>query len=64
MDQLVSIIIPTYNNEDKIRRCLNSAANQSYKNIEIIIINDGSIDSTEQICKDYAKYLNIYISGK
>lgn len=41
-----SIIIPAYNTEDYIDEMLNSVVNQTYKNIEIIIINDGSKDST------------------
>ncbi|EIF6290040.1 glycosyltransferase [Clostridium perfringens] len=52
---LVSIIIPTYNRADRILKTLKSAINQSYKNIEIIIIDDNSDDNTEQIVK---KYLN------
>ena len=42
MDALVSIIIPTYNTKLYIDRCLQSIINQSYKNIEIIVIDDGS----------------------
>ena len=50
----VSVIVPAYNSEDTIRRCLDSILKQTYKNIEIIVINDGSTDSTEAICKEYA----------
>ena len=46
MDALVSIIIPTYNTKLYIDRCLQSIINQSYKNIEIIVIDDGSADQT------------------
>ena len=45
----VSIIIPVYNSERYIERCINSILNNTYKNIEIIIINDGSTDSSEKI---------------
>lgn len=48
---LVSIIIPTYNMESTIIRAVNSCFNQSYKQIEVIIIDDGSIDDTENILK-------------
>ena len=51
---LVSIIIPVYNSEAFLDKCIQSAQSQSYKNIEIILVNDGSIDSSEEICNDYA----------
>ena len=46
---LVSVIIPAYNAKNTISRCLKSIINQSYKNLEIIVINDGSIDNTLEI---------------
>lgn len=49
----VTIIIPAYNAEKDIERCLNSACNQTYSNIEVLIINDGSNDRTEKICRHY-----------
>ena len=52
---LISLIIPVYNVKDFLKECLNSVLNQTYQNLEIIIINDGSTDGSEQICKDYAK---------
>ena len=55
MDELVSIVIPTYNASSTIDRCINSVINQTYKNIEIIIINDGSTDYTEKIVSEYIK---------
>lgn len=50
---LISIIIPVYNAEEYLPKCLNSIINQTYKNIEIICINDGSTDNSENIIKKY-----------
>lgn len=47
---LVSIIVPAYNEEKNIKKCINKLLDQTYKNIEIIIIDDGSKDSTLSIC--------------
>ena len=49
----VSVIIPVYNCENYIDKCIKSILFQSYKNIEIIIVNDGSLDNTEEIIKKY-----------
>ncbi len=49
----ISIIIPVYNVENYLERCLNSLVNQTLQNIEIIIINDGSTDNSENIIKNY-----------
>lgn len=53
--QLISIIVPVYNAEEYIERCINSLVNQTYQNIEIILINDGSTDRSKDICDSYAK---------
>lgn len=53
MENLISIIIPVYNVESYLKKCLDSIINQTYKNIEIIIVNDGSTDKSLQICKEY-----------
>jgi glycosyltransferase involved in cell wall biosynthesis len=52
---LVSIIVPMYNVEKYLDRCLTSIKNQSYSNIEVLLINDGSTDDTEKIAKQYAE---------
>lgn len=51
----ISIIIPAYNIEEYIGECLDSLINQTYKNIEIIVVNDGSKDNTSNIINEYAK---------
>ncbi len=51
--ELISIIIPVFQAEKYIKRCLDSVVNQSYKNLEIILINDGSTDKSEEIIKRY-----------
>lgn len=55
MKPLISIIIPIYNAENYIRKCIDSLINQTYKNIEIILINDGSTDTSASICDLYKK---------
>lgn len=53
MKDKVSIIVPIYNMENYLEKCIESIIKQSYKNIEIILINDGSTDKSEFICKKY-----------
>lgn len=52
---LVSVIIPAYNSEKYIVRCLNSVFKQTHTNIEVILINDGSNDRTGELCEEYMK---------
>ena len=54
MDNLISIIVPIYNTEKYLVRCLDSLINQTYKNIEILCINDGSTDNSLNILNEYA----------
>lgn len=55
MDSLISIIIPVYNVEEYLVQCLDSVCGQTYRNIEIIIVNDGSTDGSDEIIKQYAQ---------
>lgn len=54
-DNKISIIVPVYKVEQYLERCVNSLINQTYKNIEIILVDDGSPDQCPQICDEYAK---------
>ena len=56
----ISIIVPVYNVSEYLAKCLDSLVSQSFKNIEIIVVNDGSTDNSEEIVKEYQKrYMNI-----
>ena len=55
MKQKISVIIPAYNSEQYIEKCLNRLIAQTYANFEAIVIDDGSVDRTAQICSDMAK---------
>ena len=50
----ISVILPVYNVEKYLRQCLDSVINQTYKNLEIILVNDGSTDNSGKICEEYA----------
>jgi len=52
---LISIVVPVYNVEDYLDRCINSITNQTYKNLEIILINDGSPDNCPNLCEEWSK---------
>lgn len=54
-NSLISVIIPIYNVEQYINQCVDSILNQTYKNLEIILVDDGSPDNCPQICDDYAR---------
>lgn len=65
MSELISIIVPVYNTEKYLNRCIDSLINQTYKNIEILLINDGSTDNSKQICEEYATNKpNVYLYTK
>ena len=51
----ISVVVPVYNVEKYLRRCLDSIINQTYKDLEIILVDDGSSDSSGMICDEYAK---------
>ena len=55
MEKLISVIVPIYNGEKYIEECLESIINQTYKNLQIILIDDGSKDKSGKICDEYAK---------
>ena len=55
MEHKVSIIVPIYNVEQYIRKCVDSILNQTYDNLEIILIDDGSPDKCGKICDEYAE---------
>ncbi|EGC90834.1 glycosyltransferase, group 2 family protein [Turicibacter sp. HGF1] len=54
-NHLLSVIVPIYNVENYLERCLESIVNQTYKNLEIILVDDGSPDKCPRICDDWAK---------
>jgi len=49
----VTIVIPAHNAEDSIKACINSALNQSYNNVEVVVVDDASTDATSKICQDF-----------
>lgn len=53
-----SIIVPIYNIEKYIEKCIQSVLNQSYENFELILVNDGSMDNSKRICEQYSKIDN------
>lgn len=61
MKPKVSVIIPTFNEERNIDRCLESIASQTYRNLEIILVDDGSTDKTVKIAQGWQKKLNLKI---
>lgn len=52
---LISVIVPVYKSEKYLKRCVDSILNQTYQNLEIILVDDGSPDNCPQICDKYAE---------
>ncbi len=59
-EQLISVIIPVYNGERFLKESIDSVFNQKYKNIEVIVVDDGSTDKSAQIAKSYADVRYLY----
>lgn len=55
MNKLISVIVPVYNIETVVERCIKSIVEQSYKNLEIILVDDGSTDNSANICDEWGK---------
>lgn len=55
MNELISVIVPIYNVEKYLHQCLKSIINQTYKNLEIILVDDGSPDNCPKICDEYSR---------
>lgn len=65
MNPLISVIVPVYNVEKYLNRCINSILDQTFKQIEIILVNDGSTDNSPIICDEYCnRYENIKVIHK
>ena len=60
----ISIVMPSFNHSQYIERSILSVLNQGYPNLELIIIDGGSIDGTVEIIKKYSKYIDYWISEK
>lgn len=65
MEVIISVIIPVYNAEKYIRKCINSLLGQQDISIEIILVDDGSKDASGKICDEYSeKYSNVKVIHK
>lgn len=53
--ELISVIVPVYNVADYLEQCLDSILNQTYKEFEVILVDDGSSDTSYSICSEYVK---------
>ena len=59
MEQKVSIVVPVYNVEKYLKRCVDSLIEQSYSNLEILLVDDGSKDNTEEVVQGFIKEKSI-----
>ena len=55
MKPVISVVVPVYNAETFLDKCIQSIVNQTYKNIEVILLDDGSTDKSLDVCKNFAK---------
>lgn len=55
MNDLVSIVVPIYNTGKYLKKCLDTLINQTYNNLEIILVNDQSTDNSYKICVEYSE---------
>ena len=62
MQPAITIIVPVYNTEKYLRECLESLVHQSFQNIEILLINDGSTDKSQNIIDEYSE--KIYLCNR
>ena len=53
-EELISVIVPVYNRESVLEKCIESVLNQTYKNIQFILVDDGSTDNSQSVCQSYA----------
>ena len=56
LNKMVSVVIPIYNAEKYLEQCIESVLSQTYNNIEVICVDDGSTDNSLLICNKYAQY--------
>ena len=61
---LISVIIPVYNTHSFLREALDSVVSQTYTNLEIIIVDDGSTDGSDDICDEYQKDPRVIVIHK
>ena len=58
--EVVSIVIPIYNVEAYLKQCLETIVNQTYPNLEIILVNDGSPDNSEEIARNFSREIRVF----